>query len=329
MSNKWNTAIAIDFQGGQHGCFLDYICNRFLAGVDARDDPFSETGAAHNAYYFTPKKFVAQHYFGYGNQRFTPNTGPIISITCTQDDLLPLTAISLLRAGDYNIDNNKLHKYTYWKLNNSKYRWLLDLLNRKYVKYQLDISYGMFKKSDWPNVESITEYFNLPEAIRIECEHKHKLLINELDEDNADCPRPLVIEFFKDYFKSPAHSEFMRIQKQKMVYTNANDVYYFPYSAFYSRQDLLYQMRGIADWTGYQMNDVAAFEKLHDDFLGRQPYYKHRTMCDEIFQDIIAKKISVCPKIDLLQESYLLSRLEQYYNHSCINNLSFYIAKMP
>lgn len=323
---KYHGPIAIDFQGGQHGMFLEWVCNRFLAGTETEDDPFTETGAAHNLNYKTSKVFHAQHYFGYGPQRFTPKLGPIISVRITADDLLPLTAVALLRAGDYGIDNNKLHRYTYYKLRNYKYSWLLDLLNKKYLQYQIDLSYNQWKKPDWPDIHSLSDYKNLPKSIQRECQ-RYLFELKELSEDDPDCPRHILIDLFKSYFQHPDQTEFMRIQSQKMVYTADNDVYLFPFTAFYSCSSFCSEILKIAAWTGHQIKNLDAVSEVHDKFLSRQPYRHHKIVCDQIFNDIIEKKITVCPKIDLLQESYLLARLESYYNHTNITDIGFYITQ--
>jgi len=40
--------IYIDFQGGAHGNFLEYVCNKFLANVPTDGNPFNSLGASHD-----------------------------------------------------------------------------------------------------------------------------------------------------------------------------------------------------------------------------------------------------------------------------------------
>ena len=57
--------IYIDFQGGAHGNYLEYVCNRFLANIETNASPFDSLGASHIKKYATPKQFSAWHYFEY------------------------------------------------------------------------------------------------------------------------------------------------------------------------------------------------------------------------------------------------------------------------
>ena len=60
------------------------------------------------------------------------NFKKVISINFTAEDLLLVSSISLLRAGDYNIDNNNLEVDTVKKLNNRHYRDTLALIYQSY-----------------------------------------------------------------------------------------------------------------------------------------------------------------------------------------------------
>jgi hypothetical protein len=49
--------IYIDFVGGAHGNYLEFICNKFLAGVDCNELPFNALGASHDKGYKGEKQF--------------------------------------------------------------------------------------------------------------------------------------------------------------------------------------------------------------------------------------------------------------------------------
>jgi hypothetical protein len=122
--------IAIDFVAGSHGHYMEYVANRFVAKIPADFDPFNVNNASHTRPkdYYDSAKFVAEHYFEKG----VPATQRILRITFTKNDLLPLTSVSLRRAGDYNIDNNLLEIDTYNKLKNQHYSYLIDIINQSY-----------------------------------------------------------------------------------------------------------------------------------------------------------------------------------------------------
>jgi len=75
--------------------------------------------------------FVADHYFQ--PLRSTSITKNVIRITFTHHDLLLLSSVCFLRAGDANIDNNLLEYGTYQKLKDTLYHAsIIDDINRAY-----------------------------------------------------------------------------------------------------------------------------------------------------------------------------------------------------
>ena len=122
--------ISIDFIAGSHGHFLELVCNKFLAKIDINFEPFNELGAAHNSSkdYTAKKLFFAGHY----SELAAKLHKKIIQISFTTNDILPLMSVSMLRAGDLNIDNDNLEFNTYHKLNNRYYSNLLNNIRSAY-----------------------------------------------------------------------------------------------------------------------------------------------------------------------------------------------------
>lgn len=113
--------IPIDFVAGAHGNFLEIVLNRFFGVVSDPEHSFTSLGASHlkSQNYLNQRLFVAKHWFE------TPHSldeySRVISIQFDQDDLLLLSSVSLLRAGDMGIDNDKLEIDTFQKLDNVHY----------------------------------------------------------------------------------------------------------------------------------------------------------------------------------------------------------------
>jgi hypothetical protein len=108
--------IPIDFVPGTHGNYLETVCNKGF-GVVKHEENFSLNGSSHKKsdYYRKNKIFDARHWFeGFYDELFQYPI--VISIQFNQDDLLLVSAISLLRAGDCNIDTNTLEHDTFVKL---------------------------------------------------------------------------------------------------------------------------------------------------------------------------------------------------------------------
>jgi hypothetical protein len=301
--------IYIDYQGGAHGNFLEFTCNKFLAGVDSGDLPFNVFGASHDKNYAGRKVFEAGHYFQYNKVPLT--NAKIISIRITEEDLLPLSNISLLRAGDLNLDNDSLEVDTYNKLDNIHYRWVLDNIIEKFSANQIRKSYEAVKDPSWPIVNGLDDFQKLPNWIKSECLEQHNCHLIEISNQNPDCPRWVLREFFKLGFKNPKQAGFFT-QQDKMDYDTSNDVFYFPFGSFYDLEWFKKEVFAISVWANLDYRDPTA---LHKEFMKRQPYAHDKKFCDDILARIYSKEKFVFPKLDLMKESYLEAALELYYDY--------------
>lgn len=299
--------IYIDFQAGSHGNFLEFVCNTALAGVKSTELPFNNLGASHEKVYDGPVLFESNHYFSH-DTRFTNSR--VISVKISYDDLLPLSSISLLRAGDHQLNNDELEVDTYNKLNNDAYRWVLDNIINKVSLNQIEESYNAVKDESWPPVATLEDFKNLPAWIQDECLTQHNLHLVELSKNNPDCPRWVLREFFKLGFKYPEQAGFITEQR-RMQYDAGNDVYYFPFACFYNTELFCKELLAISKWAGLDYTDPT---ELHKEFLKRQPYYNNKRICDGILEQIYNNEQFTFPKLDLMMESYLEAKLELYYN---------------
>jgi len=308
--------IFIDFVAGSHGNYLEFVCNKFLAGVRCNDTPFDPSGASHSSYYKQYKDkivFRADHYYRQTANNYN-DAGKIISIRFTAEDLLPLTAVSLLRAGNYGNDNAFLEKNTYNKLNNKNYRDSLDNLINSFFLNQVKTSYDSVKDSSWPTVETLEDFNRLPAKILSECNNTHKLKIFEFNERRPDCPRSILREFFKIGFKKPYQSGYIK-EQERMIYDKSLSVLNIPYNSFYDLNKFLGTIEEISNFTGYQLDpdDVPQLETLHAKFLDRQIYKDYKTQMDSLFSKILEGNFISFNSLDLLQEAYLDALCENQF----------------
>ena len=125
--------IPIDFVAGSHGHFLETVLNKYFGIAEVVGGAFTFTGASHqvSADYIEKRLFWAAHW----TERYKAelgNASKIISIKFDKDDLLLLSSVSLLRTGDFNINNDDLEIDTVEKLNNEYYQGVLKLLYTSY-----------------------------------------------------------------------------------------------------------------------------------------------------------------------------------------------------
>lgn len=300
--------IQIDFQGGAHGNYLEFVCNT-MCGV-TQGLPFNPAGASHLKNYTGRKVFYAGHY-SYQSKNLEEK---IVSIQITKDDLLPLSQISLLRAGDYGYNNNDLEVDTYHKLNNLDYGWVLDKLIDGFFKDQVQQSYNNVRDPSWPDIKTIDDYNALPATIQHECKNVHKLELLELSENYPNCPRSVLREFFQIGFEHPDQQGFMYRQNTMIDY-GTRSVCVFPFECFYNTDRFVQQVKKIATWAGIQYNQHDRIVEMHEEFLRRQPYAHSKTRCDAIVQNIMQNQ-SVDDARDLLEEAYINAQLKKY-GHEC------------
>ena len=301
--------IQIDFQGGAHGNYLEFVCNT-MCGVTGNVLPFNSAGASHSKQYIGKKVFYADHYSYQGKDLGEK----VVSIQITNNDLLSLLQISLLRAGDYGYDNNNLEVNTYNKLNNSDYRWALDKLIDGFFKDQVQQSYNNVRDPAWPDIKTINDYNALPANIQHECKTVHKLELFELSENHPDCPRSVLREFFQIGFEHPDQQGFMYRQNTMIDY-GTRSVCVFPFECFYNTDQFVHQLKHIASWAGIQYNQHDRIVEMHEEFLKRQPYAHSKTRCDAMVQNIIQNQPADDAR-DLLEEAYINAQLKKY-GHEC------------
>lgn len=300
--------IHIDFQGGAHGNYLEFVCNKIAGVVEPEARPFNILGSSHEKPYHSPQIFFASHYSYIQDNRYPKIFNRFISIQVKTDDLLPLTQVSLLRAGDRGYDNNQLEIDTFNKLNNKDYKWVLDTLIDSFFTNRISDSYNAVKDPSWPDVHCLDDFYQLPDHIREECIHQHGLKLLELSEKNPNCPRSVLREFFQIGFQNPLDHGFMS-QQQKVRYSPNDAVYIFPFGSFYDTKEFLHEIKQVAEWAGmiYDCEDQLAL--IHREFLTRQPYKDSKHKCDDIVKKIIGNEPLGALKVTMIEEAYINAAL--------------------
>jgi hypothetical protein len=100
--------VAIDFDPGMHGHFLEYICNKYIFNITVSDSPFFKTGSAHainlDTNYQNSKQITSDHYTYYNK---IPVSSKVVYIKHNPKfDLLLLTNTFYRCYRDNNISGN-------------------------------------------------------------------------------------------------------------------------------------------------------------------------------------------------------------------------------
>lgn len=301
--------IYIDFIGGAHGNYLEFVCNRILGQVaTVAPTPFNALGASHQKTYLGNTLFQCGHY-SVDNTLLVDAT--VISIQFDVDDLLALQCVSLLRAGDYNVDPEQLEINTYHKLDTVHYRWVRENIVSKYFDNQIADSYNAVADITWPRISTLEEYQQLPDSIRNECEQVHGLRFYQFDADHPHCPRHILREFFRIGFLQP-ELHGMVLNQSQMMYQASCRVRRFDFNKFYNLDQFMQEIRDLATWLALDVDiDDAELSLLHEEFLKRQPYKNSKHYCDDIISRIVAGEEFELPTINVIYEGYIDARLQQ------------------
>jgi hypothetical protein len=313
--NRKYARIFIDFLGGAHGNYLEFICNKFFNVMPAKLVdflPFNASGASHNKpeSYNTNKVFLGLHSIRKNTVNadkyveFNKSTsGVIVYIDIAPSDLLALSQISLLRSGDEDIDNNCLEINTYNKLNNINYRSVLDNIISSFFTDQIKNSYNAVKDPLWPVVNNINDYRTLPTHIQDECNNIHNLRLLELSAENADCPRDVLLEFFTAGFKNPSSHGFMVDQKKikAQIQYKTHRVFNFNFSAIYDTALFKRELERLSMFLNIPLYITSEFYLLHAAFLEKQPYKDSKAKCDKLTSN-------TSNAFTLMEESYINSK---------------------
>lgn len=283
------------------------MCNTVLFGIDAKGSPFDALGASHNKQYKRQPNIISDHFTEHHEVLFNSN---IISIQISKNDLLPLSMISLLRAGNHNINN--IDNNTYNKLDNNNYRHVLDTLIDSYTETNLD-TYKIIKDEHWPDINTITDFANLPKNIKEECINIHQYYPFELTALTPDCPAFAIRDMFKQGFKNPDNTGFISRQRE-MLYDNSNNLLYFPYHAFYDELEFINEIVKVANFFNIKSFNLTHLNKLHSEFTSNQPYKFVKFKCDNILLRLYNSETINFTGLDILEESYIEAKLEERFS---------------
>lgn len=271
--------ILIEFTGGAHGSFLEFLLNRFYYNADWTS-PITDLGTSHAKPYKTGKtKFFCNHFvqraygFNIGYcKKYLDDNDDIIHITLSPDDALLLQINAFYRAGDAKIEVDELEHDTYNKLNSRHYYH--DLLSNMINAYKLTCS-----------------------------------------ESNPDVPRYILREFFKFGFKDPSKNGFMINQEFATKHLEGKHVYKFPYMAFFDVELLANEINNISKYFNIPLTiDYDFLNEIHKKFTDKIVYLSIKQDCEKIIDAVVNRQHIAIPKLNLLQESYINGRLENIYN---------------
>lgn len=291
--------INIDYVAGCNQTYLEYLFNTvFVTGN------FSLTLDDINA--------RSDKLFELNNFSSTNNNKTRIAIVFGEDDLLHVTHASLTKRGSTYVGIRDLDYETLLQLDNEFMRDCIDdfmqLANR------IPSNYNDIKGTNWPDVDSIQDFYNLPEEIQEECKIHYGFQPTVITKDNFFLDRRLMRGYFTAWFLDTQRHPLYR-KRQAMSYPDDYIVYYLPFKDLWQVDRFLPHIDRIADIFKIDVVDDPKLPRNLKDvrhfvesYLFR---YQHRNIAsdtDQVLEDIRAGK-SKDINLSVLQEAYINAKL--------------------
>lgn len=212
------------------------------------------------------RQYIGEKIFKMQEGPHNLDQGKIIVIQATHEDLLPLLCIGFLRTADFVVDPETLEINTWDTMDNRDYRPVRD-----HIK---------------------STFFN-------ETEEK-------FDEDNPDCPRRILREYFKLGFKNQDSIPYI------VSHVTSDEIFIFPYIEFYDTSKFLSRVDMLADWLDMpRISDLQKALALHSQFLELQVYRNAKKQADKIVSDVLENRDVDIPSINVIQEGYIDHCIEE------------------
>ena len=303
--------IEIDFIGGTHGNYLSFLLNKLLLGEEMHPNtPFTDLGTSH-AVSHLGMPVICGHWsmpnlnkdiwWVEGKPAVLGNN--VIVITVGDADHLPITQLQFHRGGDRGCDPAYLETDTYFKLSQSNLglgKNMLADLNIIYNNINYETDHNIFSPNSWEDaLEQEGTSFSLTE-------------------ETPHCPRNILRDYLKkefNYFHSNKHHGFSKcLKKYNQSKSDFNDkrVYYLPYQSFYNKSQFLAEITKVKEFFKLDFHTFD-IENLHNEFLARQPYKDSIKKVENVLENICNKRQIEIPKLDVIQEGYINSQIEQIF----------------
>lgn len=292
--------VLLDFLGGSHGHFLEFILN----GLDEPDDsmlfknPFSIDGSArnngfhaHGHFYIGEKRFVAGHYTSIGAMYQAAETDErVITITVsdTEESYFNWVKIRIARAWLPECPPGPLH----------------ELHINTYDK--LILSPSALQKSH-ENSELLESAVNTMKTLFWSINNS---LGNTIDINNRSTDKWRIRNFFKQkYFSNQGKQEALKINPYQL----GSKVIPFKFSYFYNSDDFNSHVVKLAEEFNLKLSvtRLARIKELHQTFLSKNQLlqYDGFERCNNILKN--NNSTDSIPYLELIEEAYVLSLIDK------------------
>ena len=305
----------IVFYPGTHGNYLEFILNKLIFGDKINiSNPLGTLGTSHiqrtDSNYRAHNKFKCKFF----DQNTVLSTDEhLILITVDPEDDITALQLNLKRGEDYNIDPDTLTENTYYKLINKfgpmGYSGIGPNTIIDHVNQYTDISpYYNIKDPSWPDIQSVKDYWNLPELILNECVTVFKFKPVCLSEQHPDAPRWVLRALFNEWFKDRSWAPSIGLAP----YFKFDHMYKLNLRKLYSVEDFQKELLCIENHFGLKFNFDYFSEDVHKQFISMVPYRDSSSECHRTVQSI-SDQIDIPINLNVVEEGYVNFLLETQF----------------
>lgn len=300
------------FHPGTHGNYLTFVLNQCLLGDKFLvDNPFSQLGTSHAKIWDIDWNLFQNqiHFRGYHQDKISllQKNEKFIKIDFDTTDNLIVMQLVLKRGGDGNIDVDDMCKDTYHKLINHvdlRVRAIIDHINQ-----YIDISpYYNIKDHNWPDINTVSDFFCLPQQIIDECKNIFDFVPVDLSAERPDAPRWVLRNIFKSWFTDKNYDPALEMK----LLDQFPEVYKFNLHSFYDFDAMNLELKKISSFFDLKLNLNNFSKSLHNEFVSRVPFRDTLRICNNLLAAIINQTNA---KIDLnvFCEGYLDFLVEKQF----------------
>jgi len=322
---KLNSPIKIIFYPGTHGHYVEFVLNTLATrnsnikiGTYNPIDPGGTFHVATSNNFYVKNRFFKCYHPGptdYHRMTIDPlqkiNKDELfIKINFKDDEDVTVRQLVLTRGPEFCVDLESLTEDTYNKLKSIKSATALEIINN--INQFSDIgSYANIKDPSWPDINSVADFWKLPDYIVNECTDTFGFAPFYLDQHNPNAPRWVLRALFKFWFydDSPAKTpEFTACDSEyfaNMYQLNLRDIY----DVDLFKQQLL----KIGNWAGMDFDLDYFSQVIHNDYVSKVPNKHSKQLCQDVFFAVKHNK-NITINLNIIEESYVEYLCENYFN---------------
>ena len=321
-----NLPIKIIFYPGTHGHYLEFVLNTLANKRKYVDNPIDLAGTFHNATDYGGDTYVKNIHFkchhpgNFDRSSVDPlkdlkqdeffikiNFGPEENVTVQQLALRRGPNISIefeLLTGDTY--NTLLNKVDTTDNSNTTALEIIDNINQ----YSDFTPYNNIKNPDWPSINSVDDFWNLPEHIINTCVNVFNFAPFYLDKKNTNAPSWVLRDLFKSWCYQEAPSELTAFALCNN--TQFPNMYSLHLRNIYDTALFKQELINIGNWCGLDFDLTYFSEDIHNDYVSKVPNKNSRQLCESVF-DAVKNNECLPISLNIYEESYLEYLCEKYF----------------